>query len=42
MCWDDVGERKLLGPEMLQIVEEKTAQNRPKSYPDKHRLDPEC
>lgn len=46
MCWNNVGERKLLGLETLQIAEEKvklirkrlkTAQRWQKSYTDKHR-----
>lgn len=45
VCWDDVGEQKLSGPEMVQIVKEKvklimkrlkTAQSRQKSFEGKH------
>ena len=41
ICWDEVGERKLLGPELVQITTDnlqvvranlKTAQDRQKSY----------
>ena len=48
ICWDEVGERKLLGPELVQITTEKiklirehlrTAQSRQKSYVDQCRLD---
>ena len=43
ICWDDVRERKLLGPELVQLIVEKvalikerlkTAQSRQKSYVD--------
>ena len=43
ICWDDIGERKLLGPELIQITTEKIyqirqrlkeAQYRQKSYAD--------
>lgn len=46
LYWDDVGERQLLGSEMVQDMKEKitlirkrmlTAQSRHKSYADKHR-----
>lgn len=46
LYWDEVGERQLLGPEMIQDTKEKvtlirkrmlTAQSRQKSYVDKHR-----
>lgn len=46
LCWNEVGERKLLGPELIQATLEKvkliqkrilTAQSRQKSYADKHR-----
>jgi len=47
LYWDDVGERQLLGPELVQVMKEKialiwkrmlTAQSRQKSYADKrHR-----
>ena len=48
VCWDDVGERKLLGPELVQLIVEnialikerlKTAQRRQKSYADNRRRD---
>ncbi|KAL6334812.1 hypothetical protein AAG906_021780 [Vitis piasezkii] len=48
ICWDDVGERKLLGPELVQLIVEKvvlikerlkTAQSRQKSYADNRRQD---
>ncbi|KAL0540954.1 hypothetical protein IC582_020980 [Cucumis melo] len=48
VCWDEVGERKLVGPELVQITSEnvkiirerlKTAQDRQKSYADKGRRD---
>ena len=46
VCWVDVGERKLLGPELMQLIVEKTtlikerlkaAQSRQKSYADNRR-----
>ncbi|KAH9658749.1 Endonuclease [Citrus sinensis] len=46
VCWDEVGERKLYGPELVQNTSEKiqlirerlkAAQNRQKSYADKRR-----
>ena len=46
ICWDDVGERKLLGPEIVQQTVDKvqmirerlrTAQSRQKSYIDKRK-----
>jgi hypothetical protein len=46
LYWDEVGERQLLGPEMIQDTKDKvglirkrmlTAQSRQKSYVDKHR-----
>lgn len=46
LCWNEVGERKLLGPELIQVTSEKvkliqkrilTAQSRQKSYADKGR-----
>ncbi|KAJ0081607.1 hypothetical protein Patl1_12146 [Pistacia atlantica] len=46
VCWDEVGERKLLGPEIVQDTNEKiniikarlkAAQDRQKSYADKRR-----
>ena len=48
ICWDDVGERKLLGPELVQLTVEKVAlikeklkiaQSRHKNYVDNHRRD---
>ncbi|RVW80540.1 Transposon Ty3-G Gag-Pol polyprotein [Vitis vinifera] len=48
ICWNDVGERKLLGPELVQLTVEKVAlikerlkatQSRHKSYADHHRRD---
>ena len=48
ICWDDVGERKLLGPELVQLTVEKIvlikerlkiAQRRQKSYADNCRRD---
>ncbi|RVW62434.1 hypothetical protein CK203_064198 [Vitis vinifera] len=48
ICWNDVGERKLLGPELVQLTVEKfalikerlkTAQSRHKSYADNRRRD---
>ena len=48
VCWDNVGERKLLGPELVQLIVEKvalikerlkTAQSRQKSYADNCRRD---
>ncbi|KAL0545745.1 hypothetical protein IC582_015636 [Cucumis melo] len=48
VCWDEVGERKLVEPELVQITSEnvkiireklKTAQDRQKSYVDKRRRD---
>lgn len=46
ICWDEVGERQLLGPEIVQSTNKKinfireklkVAQNRQKSYADKRR-----
>ena len=46
VCWDEIGERKLLGPEMVQITTDKVriirqrmkeAQDRQKSYSDNRR-----
>ena len=46
VCWDDVGERKLLGPKLVQLTVEifalikkrlKTTQSRQKSYTDNRR-----
>ena len=48
VCWDEVGESKLVGPEIIQITSEKirlireriqTAQSRQKSYADRRRWD---
>ena len=48
ICWDEVGERKLLGPKLVQITTDKiklireclcTAQSRQKSYADRRRRD---
>ena len=48
ICWDDVGERKLLGPKLVQLIVEifalikkrlKIAQSRQKSYIDNRRQD---
>ena len=48
VCWDDVGEKKLLGPELVQLTVEnvslikerlKAAQSRQKSYADNRRRD---
>ena len=48
VCWDDIGERKLLGPELVQLTVEKialikerlkAAQSRQKSYVDNRRRD---
>ena len=48
ICWNDVGERKLLGPELVQLTIEKVAlikeilkatQSRHKSYADNRRRD---
>ena len=48
ICWDEVGERKLLGPELVQITTDnlqvvranlKTAQDRQKSYANLKRID---
>ena len=46
ICWEDVGERKLLGPEMVQLTTDKVrvirkrmkeAQDRQNSYVDSRR-----
>ena len=46
ICWDDMGERKLLGPDLVQVTTEKirliqerlkTSQSRQKSYVDNKR-----
>ena len=48
MCWDEVGERRLVGPELVQITSEKvkvvrdnlkTARDRQKSYADNRHRD---
>ena len=48
VCWDEVGERRLLGPELVQLTNEairrirarmQTAQSRQKSYADVRRRD---
>ena len=48
LCWDEVGERKLLGPEIVQVTTDnvkvirdrlKIAQDRQKSYADNRRRD---
>ena len=48
VCWDEVGERKLIGPELVQITLDKIqivrdrlkiARDRQKSYADKRRRD---
>ncbi|RVX02411.1 Transposon Ty3-G Gag-Pol polyprotein [Vitis vinifera] len=48
VCWDDVGEKKLLGPELVQLTVKKVslikerlkaAQSRQKSYADNRRRD---
>ena len=48
LCWDEVGERKLLGPEIVQVTTDnvkvikdrlKIAQDRHKSYANNHRRD---
>ena len=48
VCWDDVGEKKLLGPELVQLTVEKVSlikerlkatQSRQKSYADNHKRD---
>ena len=48
LCWNETGERKLLGPEIAQTTMDKvdvirarlkTAQDRQKSYADKRRKD---
>ena len=48
VCWDEVGERKLVGPEIVQVTCDKIkvirdrlkiAQNRQKSYADNRRRD---
>ena len=48
LCWSEVGERRLIGPELVQLTAEKidvirerlkTAQSRQKSYADRFRKD---
>ena len=48
VCWDEVGERRLIGPELVQITSEKvkvvcdnlkTTRDRQKSYADNRRRD---
>ena len=48
VCWDEVGERRLIGPELVQITLDKiqivrdrlkTTRDKQKSYADKHRRD---
>ncbi|TYK24155.1 Transposon Ty3-G Gag-Pol polyprotein [Cucumis melo var. makuwa] len=48
VCWDEVGERKLVGPELVQTTSEnvkfirerlKTVKDRQKRYADKHQRD---
>ncbi|KAL4018231.1 hypothetical protein IC575_021821 [Cucumis melo] len=48
VCWNEVGERKLVGPELVQVMSDniklirenlKIAQDRMKSYADKRRRD---
>ena len=48
VCWDEVGERRLIGPELVQITLDKIqivrdrlkiARDRQKSYADKRRRD---
>ena len=48
LCWSEVGERRLIGPELVQLTAEKidvirerlkTAQSRQKSYADRRRKD---
>ncbi|GKD56972.1 hypothetical protein Tco_1290359 [Tanacetum coccineum] len=48
ICWDEVGERLIEGPELIEITNEKVAvakeklkeaRSRQKSYADKHRRD---
>ena len=48
MCWDEVGERRLVGPELVHVTSEKvkviydnlkTTSDRPRSYADYHRRD---
>ena len=48
VCWDEVGEKRLVGPELVHLTSEKvkvvrdnlkTARDRQKSYADNHRRD---
>ena len=48
VCWDDVGEKKLLGPELVQLTVEKVSlikerlkatQSKQKSYANNHKRD---
>ena len=48
LCWDEVGERRLVGPQLVQITSEKVkvvrdnlkiARDRQKSYADNRRRD---
>ena len=48
LCWSEVGERRLIGPELVQLTAEKidvirerlkTAQSRQKSYADRRQKD---
>ena len=48
MCWDEVGERRLIGLELVQISSEKVkvvrdnlkiSRDRPRSYADNRRRD---
>ena len=48
VCWDEVGERRLVGPEFVQVTSEKVqfvldnlkkARDRQKSYADNRRRD---
>ena len=48
VCWRDVGERKILGPKLMQAIVDKVkviqerlkiAQNQQKSYADNRRMD---
>ena len=48
VCWNEVGERKLVGPELVQVTSDniklirenlKIAQDRQKSYADKRQRD---
>ena len=48
MCWDEVGERRLVGPQLVQVTSEKvkvildnlkTTRDRQRSYVDNRRID---